>query len=93
MNDNIKITFPGSKKTYLAGNLYPDLKVAMRRVTLTPTVTIDADGKESRQDNGSVLIYDTSGPYGDDDSVIDLRKGLPRLREPWNVAVWSNWPN
>ena len=83
MNDNIKITFPGSKKTYLAGNLYPDLKVAMRRVTLTPTVTIDTDGKETRRDNGSVLIYDTSGPYGDDDSVIDLRKGLPRLREPW----------
>ncbi len=83
MNDNIKITFPRSKKTYLAGNLYPDLKVAMRRVTLTPTVTIDADGKEIRRDNGSVLIYDTSGPYGDDDSVIDLRKGLPRLREPW----------
>ncbi len=27
--------------------------------------------------------YDTSGPYGDSEYQIDLRRGLPRLREDW----------
>lgn len=83
MKDNIKISFPNSEKVYLPGNLFPDLRVGMRKVTLTPTVTIDADGKEHRRENAPVLLYDTSGPFGDKDASIDLKKGLPRLREPW----------
>ena len=83
MNENIKITFPGSEKVYLPGKIYPDLRVGMRRVNLTPTVTVDADGTEHRRENAPVLVYDTSGPYGDKDARIDLKKGLPRLREEW----------
>ena len=77
MNENIKITFPGSEKVYLPGKIYPDLRVGMRRVNLTPTVTVDADGTEHRRENAPVLVYDTSGPYGDKDARIDLKKGLP----------------
>ena len=83
MNDNIKITFPNSEKIYLKGNIHPELRVGMRKVTLTPTVTIDADGQEHRRENAPVLLYDTSGPFGDKNATIDLKKGLPRPREPW----------
>ncbi len=83
MNENIKITFPGSEKVYLPGKQHKDIRVGMRRVNLTPTVTIDADGTEHREENAPVLVYDTSGPYGDKDAKIDLKKGLPRLREKW----------
>ncbi len=83
MNENIKITFPGSEKVYLPGKLHKDIRVGMRRVNLTPTITVDADGTEHRVENDPVLVYDTSGPYGDKDAQIDLKKGLPRLREKW----------
>ena len=55
----------------------------MRRVHLTPTVTIDAKGQRTERPNAPVYIYDTSGPYSDPAVSIDLRRGLPRLREPW----------
>ena len=74
MNDNIKITFPNSEKIYLKGNIHPELRVGMRKVTLTPTVTIDADGQEHRRENAPVLLYDTSGPFGDKNATIDEKR-------------------
>ncbi len=67
----------------MQGTLFPDVRVGMSKVNLTPTVVIDADGNEVRTENDPVLIYDTSGPYGDKNATIDLHKGLPRLREKW----------
>lgn len=83
MNNNIKITFPNSEKVYLNGEIFPEMRVAMRKVKLTPTVKIDAEGKKIFRDNDPVMIYDTSGPYGDKNAEIDLKKGLPRMREEW----------
>ena len=40
MKTDIKFDYPSSEKVYLSGKLYPDLRVGMRRVRLTPTVTI-----------------------------------------------------
>src|SRR3954470_21235815 len=37
-------------------------------------------------DNPPILVYDTSGPYTDPSVRIDIRKGLPALREPWIAA-------
>ena len=82
-NDNIRITYPSSEKVYMEGKLFPKLRVAMRKVTLTPTVTKDKDGKKHFKENAPVLIYDTSGPYSDKSQDIDLRRGLPRVREEW----------
>ena len=82
-NDNIRITYPSSEKVYMEGKLFPKLRVAMRKVTLTPTVTKDKDGKKHFKENAPVLVYDTSGPYSDKSQDIDLRRGLPRLREEW----------
>lgn len=77
------IEYPGSVKEYIRGTIYPDLRVGMRRVTLTPTVVRDGAGREELRDNGSVLLYDTSGPFSDPSQSVDLKAGLPRLREPW----------
>src|SRR5205823_361418 len=33
--------------------------------------------------NAPLVVYDTSGPYTDPEVRIDIRKGLPALREPW----------
>lgn len=82
MEDNIRITFPDSEKVYLRGEIYPDVRVGMRRVSLTPTVSIEEGRRVTRQ-NPPVYVYDTSGPYSDPAVSIDLRKGLPRLREQW----------
>lgn len=82
MNSNIKISYPGSEKVYLKGSIYPDLRVGMRKVTQMPTVTVK-DGVRTETSNPSIYIYDTSGPYSDDNIDIDLNKGLPRLREKW----------
>ena len=54
----------------------------MRKVTLTPTVDI-INGEKVEHENKPVYIYDTSGAFGDSNAVIDLKKGLPRLREKW----------
>ncbi len=83
MDNQMKISYPGSEKIYLHGNIFPELRVGMRRVKLTPTVTKDAEGNKHFEENAPVMVYDTSGPYSDPQAEIDLKKGLPRLREAW----------
>ena len=82
MEDKTKITYPESEKVYMQGQLYPYLKVGMRKVNLTPTVVVE-NGKKVMTENAPVYIYDTSGAYSDPEQKVDLKKGLPRLREPW----------
>ena len=81
-DSNIKSGFyPSSKKIFVAGKLH-NIKVAMREVAVGPTIT-RTFGVEELKPNPVVTIYDTSGPYTDPDVVIDITKGLPRLREEW----------
>ena len=54
----------------------------MQKVNLTPTVNI-VNGEKVATPNAPVYIYDTSGPFSDPDIEIDLKKGLPRMRESW----------
>lgn len=82
MKKNIKISYPSSEKIYMKGEIYPDLRVGMRRINLTPTV-INDNGKRVEKPNDPVLVYDTSGPYSDPNVEINLSKGLPKLRQPW----------
>ncbi len=69
--------FGGSKKVYIRGEIH-DIKVGMREVALTDTIE---DGV--RRSNGSVRLYDTSGFFTDPEVKVDLKEGLPRLREAW----------
>lgn len=68
----------GSKKVYVQGKIH-DIQVAMREITLTPTKL--TNGK--LEENAPVTVYDTGGAYTDENAVIDVKKGLPRLREQW----------
>lgn len=86
MEDSMRIKYPSSQKVYMKGRLHPDLRVGMRMVSLMPTVTKDGEGHKNFSPNAPVYVYDTSGPYSDGDVEIDLKKGLPRLREPWIMA-------
>ncbi|WP_321332070.1 phosphomethylpyrimidine synthase ThiC [uncultured Bacteroides sp.] len=79
-NEITRTPFPNSEKIYLNGTLYPRLRVAMRKVEQMPTVTVEED-RQVRTPNRDVYLYDTSGPYSDPEAEIDLKKGLPRLRE------------
>ncbi|GGF01228.1 phosphomethylpyrimidine synthase ThiC [Hymenobacter cavernae] len=74
----------GSRKIYVPGQLY-DIRVAMREIVLTDTQR-KFNFTNSTEQNPPVTVYDTSGPYTDPDVEIDLRKGLPRLREEWIVS-------
>jgi phosphomethylpyrimidine synthase len=69
--------FPNSRKIYVPGKLHP-VRVAMREISVTDTRTASVPVK-----NESITVYDTSGPYTDPSVIIDVRKGLPRLRESW----------
>jgi phosphomethylpyrimidine synthase len=72
----------GSRKIYVPGKLHPNIRVAMREITLADTERKFDFGFPSEQ-NAPVTVYDTSGPYTDPSVEIDLKKGLPRLRENW----------
>ena len=82
MKTDFKFIYPSSEKVYLSGKIYPELKVGMRKVHLTPTVTISKD-KRHEERNAPVYIYDTSGAYSDPNVEINLERGLPKLRQPW----------
>ena len=60
---------PSSEKVYVTGSR-EDLRVPMRAVSQS-------------EGNPTILVYDTSGPYTDPKARIDIRKGLPPLREKW----------
>lgn len=83
MDNLMKIKYPSSEKVYMEGTLFPKIHVAMRKVNLTPTVTKDKNGEKHFSENAPVYVYDTSGAYSDPKVEINLKRGLPRLREPW----------
>ena len=63
---NIDVSsYPNSEKIYKHGVLFPELRVAMRRINQYPTVTIE-NGARIERANPAVTVYDTSGPYTDD---------------------------
>ena len=74
-------SFPASKKVYVPGKIH-DIKVAMREIELHDTVE-KFNPNAKPQKNSPVTVYDTSGPYTDPNVKIDVRKGLPKLREQW----------
>ena len=60
-----------SRKVYVPGKMYPDIRVGMREIlTEDPETPV-------------VPVYDTSGPYSDIDAKLDVTKGIERFRESW----------
>ena len=70
---------PNSTKTYVPGNLFPDLRVPFREISLNPTR--HPNGRS--ESNASMRVYDCSGPWGDAAFLGTVREGLPALRRDW----------
>ena len=68
---------PNSRKIYVEGSR-ADLRVPMREIRQADTPT--AMGGEQ---NPPIFVYDCSGPYSDPAAQIDIRSGLPALRQAW----------
>ncbi|MEA3473143.1 MAG: phosphomethylpyrimidine synthase ThiC [Pseudomonadota bacterium] len=64
----------GSRKVYVAGELYPDIRVPFREVAVHPTAN-----------EPPVTIYDSSGPYTDPTVTIDIKRGLPLVKSSWQL--------
>lgn len=64
----------GSRKVYVAGELYPDIRVPFREVAVHPSAN-----------EPPVTIYDSSGPYTDPSVTIDINKGLPKVKSSWQL--------
>jgi phosphomethylpyrimidine synthase len=70
---------PNSSKVYVSGERFPQIKVPMREVKLSPSVR----NVSAPSQNASILLYDTTGPYTDPNIDIDVFKGLPDVRSSW----------
>ena len=68
----------GSKKVYVQGVLH-NIQVGMREISVSPTKLYNGKMVE----NPPVTVYDTGGPYTDENYQLDVKKGLPRIREQW----------
>jgi phosphomethylpyrimidine synthase len=64
----------GGVKVYVAGELFPDIRVPFREVAVHPSAN-----------EPPVTMYDSSGPYTDPTAVIDIRKGLPKVKSSWQL--------
>ncbi len=77
VDEKIVEPIPNSKKIYVTGTR-PDIRVPMREISCSPTQT-----RNGLEENTSITVYDTSGPYTDPDVSIDIRQGLKPLRNGW----------
>ena len=70
---------PKSKKVFLDGKIHPTIRVPLREIELSPTVSHTGRVEV----NEPVRVYDTSGPWSDPDFHGDVSQGLPTLRSEW----------
>jgi len=68
---------PRSRKVYVKG-ARDDVRVPMREIEQS-----DTPASFGTEKNPSIVVYDTSGPYTDAAASIDIRRGLPALRQAW----------
>ncbi|HYX37470.1 MAG TPA: phosphomethylpyrimidine synthase ThiC [Oligoflexus sp.] len=66
------------EKVYIPGEIHTHLRVPMKRIQLQE--------KSAQGEKVSLHLYDTSGPYTDTSAQIDVKHGLPRLRQSWIEA-------
>jgi phosphomethylpyrimidine synthase len=68
---------PNSRKVYVQGSR-PDIQVPMREISQDDTPTSFGGEK-----NPPIYVYDCSGIYTDPNAKIDIRSGLPAIRNAW----------
>ncbi|MBL0438694.1 phosphomethylpyrimidine synthase ThiC [Aeromonas caviae] len=81
--DNLKgMAHPNSRRIFIEGSR-ADIRVPLREIQLADTFVGGTKEASQFEPNEPVPVYDTSGPYGEEAAPIDVRRGLPRLREAW----------
>ena len=70
---------PNSRKVYVEGSR-PDIRVPMREISQA-----DTPSGMGAEKNPPIYVYDCSGPYTDPAAKIDIRSGLPAVRENWII--------
>lgn len=81
--DSLKgMAHPNSRRIFIEGSR-ADIRVPLREIQLADTFVGGTKDDPKFEPNESVPVYDTSGRYGEDGVAIDVRRGLPRLRENW----------
>ncbi|MFM5110052.1 phosphomethylpyrimidine synthase ThiC [Aeromonas caviae] len=81
--DNLKgMAHPNSRRIFIEGSR-ADIRVPLREIQLADTFVGGTKEAPQFEPNEPVPVYDTSGPYGEEAAPIDVRRGLPRLRENW----------
>ncbi|MFM5127970.1 phosphomethylpyrimidine synthase ThiC [Aeromonas veronii] len=81
--DNLKgMAHPNSRRIFIEGSR-PDIRVPLREIQLADTFVGGTKEEPRFEPNEPVPVYDTSGRYGEEGVAIDVRRGLPRLRENW----------
>ncbi|MFM9758688.1 phosphomethylpyrimidine synthase ThiC [Aeromonas dhakensis] len=81
--DNLKgMAHPNSRRIFIEGSR-ADIRVPLREIQLADTFVGGTKEAPQFEPNEPVPVYDTSGPYGEEAAPIDVRRGLPRLREEW----------
>ncbi|MCX4105697.1 phosphomethylpyrimidine synthase ThiC [Aeromonas hydrophila] len=73
---------PNSRRIFIQGSR-PDIRVPLREIQLADTFVGGTKEDPRFEPNEPVPVYDTSGRYGEEGVAIDVRRGLPRLRENW----------
>ncbi|WP_421205548.1 MULTISPECIES: phosphomethylpyrimidine synthase ThiC [Aeromonas] len=81
--DSLKgMAHPNSRRIFIEGSR-PDIRVPLREIQLADTFVGGTKEDPRFEPNEPVPVYDTSGRYGEEGVAIDVRRGLPRLRENW----------
>ncbi|MCP3324378.1 phosphomethylpyrimidine synthase ThiC [Aeromonas hydrophila] len=73
---------PNSHRIFIEGSR-ADIRVPLREIQLADTFVGGTKEDPRFEPNEPVPVYDTSGRYGEEGVAIDVRRGLPRLRENW----------
>ena len=66
---------PASRKIYVNGTKFPDIRVPMREISVHPTAG-----------EAPLPVYDSSGSYTDPAIETDINQGLSPLRKEWIIA-------
>ena len=78
VGDTFSVTtgaLPASRKVHIAGDVHPQIRVAMREIDLSEAAN-----------EPPLRVYDASGPYTDPEATIDIHHGLGEIRRDWILA-------
>lgn len=76
----LKKGFPASRRIFKQGE-DEDIRVPFREIELSDTVT-----EYDTQVNEPFVVYDTAGPYHEEEYEVDVQSGIPDLRSNWILS-------